>query len=407
MTFIIFILILSILVLVHEFGHFIVAKRNGIRVEEFGWGLPPRIWGKQIGETLYSINLLPFGGFVKLTGEDGEDARHGTEVIEEKIVEEKVIVNQEVVEDVKTTEELVISTIDPRSFMAKKPWQRALVLVAGVFMNIVLAVVLFYVFFFVNGFKTFQFPLFFDYKFQFGEMHTIGTVISDVQDGSAAQKAGVSLGTAILSVDGVSVSNTTDVKRQLADRVGQEVTLVMEDLKDPSDQNLQTIKLIPTLDENGAPILGVYLSKATYLSYDKPLEKIFVGPLHAYNMLSYSNYALAKIISLSVSTRNIAPVSQSVSGPVGIYNIVGGILHYSGDKIFLSIIDFIALMSVSLAFINILPFPALDGGRIVFVIVEAIRGKRLNPALESKIHAVGMACLLTLIVLITLKDIFH
>ena len=127
MTLLIFILILSLLVLIHEFGHFITAKKSGVRVEEFGLGLPPRIWGKQLGETLYSLNWLPFGGFVKLTGED--DDGNGLN--------------------------------DEKSFSSKKPSRRALILTAGVLMNFILGIFLYYVFLISNGFKSFYLPLIF------------------------------------------------------------------------------------------------------------------------------------------------------------------------------------------------------------------------------------------------------
>jgi regulator of sigma E protease len=428
MTVILFILILSLLVLVHEFGHFIAAKKNGIRVEEFGLGLPPKIFAKQFGETLYSLNLLPFGGFVKLTGEDsleeaGEeknaDGNLGQTV---EIDSEEVTVTMEdsagdtlVVEE--TTEVITETSLgtaesggfgispDPKSFSVKKPWQRFVVLVAGVFMNSVLAVSLFYVFFFFNGFKTFQLPLFFDYKFKFGQTEEMGTIVTDVQKDSGAAKAGIGLGEAILEINGNPVNNVKDVRAQLVGKQGQEVEVKLVDFKNQADLKTRIVKVSPSADEEGSPVLGVYLSKSVAINYNKPVDKLFAGFLHSYNVLGYSFTALAKIVGLSVETRDIAPVSQSVAGPVGIYNIIDAILKYGGARIWLTILDYIALMSLSLAAINILPFPALDGGRVFFVLWEWISGKRVNPVFEAKVHRIGMMFLLIFIVLITIKDV--
>jgi len=207
-TLFIFLLILSVLVLIHELGHFVAAKAAGVRVEEFGWGLPPRILGKKFGETTYSINLLPFGGFVKLTGEDMDQGGGDTE-------------------DLGKT-----GMPDPKSFASKTPLQRGIILIAGVFMNIVLAVVIFYIFMFVNGFKTFQMPLIFDYDFKFGDTTKIGTVISGIQPGSAAEKAGLTLGEAVAAVNGRKVTDIAQFKSVLAEYNGAPVQLTLTDLKD-------------------------------------------------------------------------------------------------------------------------------------------------------------------------------
>ena len=428
MAIIIFILILSILVLVHEFGHFIAAKRNGIRVEEFGLGLPPKIFSRQYGETMYSLNLLPFGGFVKLTGEDlGEgtgNKKEGGQVEEVQIEEVKTeitdIEGQTLVIEEKSVEVVVETTggdssgaglaalaaaQDPKSFSVKTPWQRFGVLFAGVAMNAVLAIALFYIFLISNGFKTFQIPLFFNYRFKFGEITELQTVVVDVQKGLAAEKAGISVGEAVLSIDGVPVNDVYGVRNQLVGKQDKEVEVKLLDLKNQANPQTTVVKLKPSLDSEGNPILGVYLSKTVSIGYQKPLEKVFAGFLHSYNILAYSVTSFAKIIGLSVETRDITPVSQSVAGPVGIYNVIHAILKYGGRGVLLTLLDYIAIMSLSLAFINVLPFPALDGGRILFVLIEGISGKRVNPVWEANIHKIGMVLLLGLIVLITIKDI--
>lgn len=375
MAILVFILLLSALILIHEFGHFSVAKKLGIRVEEFGLGLPPRLIGKKVGETIYSLNLLPFGGFVRLTGEDVDEE------------------NQDLLND-------------PRSFISRPPLQRGAVIIAGVVMHTILAIFLFYIVLFANNFKTSHIPLFFDYNFRFGDSEKIKTVVSGIQEGSAAEKAGIELGEAIVSVDGISIEDVYKLREVLKETQEREVQIVLKDLRTPDSTITRVVSTVPDISEEGLPILGVYLTEAVSLSYQKPLQKVFGGFLHSYNVLSYSLSAFKQIISISVAERSIEPVSQSVSGPVGIYSIVGGVLDYGGNKLVVNLLDFTGLMAISLAFINILPFPALDGGRLVFIIFEYVSGKKLAPSIEGKIHKFGMAILLFLLVAVTFSDIF-
>ena len=149
LTLLIFLAILSLLVLVHELGHFLAAKKSGVRVEEFGLGLPPKLFSKKVGETVFSFNLLPFGGFVRLTGEDG---------LQDGVSRE--------------------AEVDSRSFASKKPLPRAFMLSAGILFNILLAFVLYYFLFFFTGFRSPTIPLYFDYGFRFGETRKIATVVT-------------------------------------------------------------------------------------------------------------------------------------------------------------------------------------------------------------------------------------
>jgi regulator of sigma E protease len=382
-TLIIFLLILSVLVLIHELGHFMAAKANGVRVEEFGWGLPPRIIGKKFGETTYSINLLPFGGFVKLTGEDLEQGQDDTG-------------------DLGKT-----GTLDSKSFAAKTPLQRGIILTAGVFMNIILAVVIFYIFMFVNGFKTFQMPLIFDYDFKFGETTKIGTVISGIQPGSPADKAGLTLGEAVTAVNGREVKDIKQFKSVLSEFVGQPVLLTLNDLKDTTYTKIRDVQVTPAEDEGGKPIIGVYLGESVSISYEKPHERALVGFYHSYNVVGYSMNTLGQMVSLSFKTKDISPVSESVSGPVGIYNLVDMVLKYGGPNAWLTLFDYTALMSLSLAIINIMPFPALDGGRVAFVLFEGVTRRKPNAKMEAVFHRFGMYFLLGFLILITIKDVIR
>ncbi len=368
---IIFILILSVLVLIHEFGHFYVAKKKGVRVEEFGYGIPPRIWGKKIGDTVYSINALPFGGFVKLAGED---------------------------------EGAVIDKNDMSNFANKSPWQRLSILLAGVAMNLLLAIAVFYAFFVINNFKTSSLPLLYDYDFKFGKVIKNNTVVFGFEDGSSAKDAGVELGESILEIDGVRVFNVYDVRYQIKDKAGKEIRVKLLDTKRIKPA-IRELAVVPETDSNGAGFLGVALATSINIDYgSSTVSKITSGFQHAFNILSYSLSTFSQLISSSISQRSAEPISAGVSGPVGIFSVVGIILNYKGFDAFLGLLDFTAILSLSLAFMNLLPIPALDGGRAVFVLWEGITRKKINPALEANLHKWGMVALLALTFVVTAKD---
>ncbi|MFH1648255.1 MAG: M50 family metallopeptidase [Patescibacteria group bacterium] len=379
MSIVVFILILSGLVIIHEFGHFIVSKLNGITVEEFGLGYPPKIFGKKFGDTLYSINLLPFGGFVKIAGSDIEDE-----------------------------EDEAMYLHDSKSFVNKTAWQKAKVIGAGAFMNLILAVVLFYIFLGFNNFRSFNIPMFFDHDFKLGLPNYIDTVVFDMSEDSGALKAGIEAGEAIVEIDGRQVLNIDDVRNAVSGKIGQEVELKLLDIKDRSYDKLRMVKVIPTVGDDGDAVLGVYLGSSVSISYNSsPGQRVLSGPMHAYNMLSYSLSTLSKIIGVSVETRDISPVSQSVAGPIGIYNVFDSVVKYGGSKVVLGLIDTVALVSLGFAITNILPFPALDGGRLVFIAIEGLTKRKVSSRIEANIHKVGMMLLLALVVLITVKDIFR
>lgn len=370
----IFILILSVLVLIHEFGHFFVAKKLGVRVDEFGYGIPPRLWGKKIGQTVYSINALPFGGFVKLAGED---------------------------------EDMAVDKADSGNFANKKPWQRLTILLAGVSMNLFLAVVVFYAFFSVNNFKTSSLPLLYDYDFKFGKVIKNNTVIFGFEEDSSAKQAGVELGESILEINGKRVFNVYDVRYQIKDKGGKEIWVKLLDTK-RTKTAIREVKIVPTTDSNGTGFLGVALATSVNIDYGGNLaDKITSGFKHSYNILSYSLSTFSQLISTSVSQKSMEPVSAGVSGPVGIFSVVGVILKYKGVDAVLGLLDFTAILSLSLAFMNLLPIPALDGGRAVFVVFEVLTRKKVNPAFEANLHKWGMVALLALTFVITAKDIVN
>ncbi|MCA9307922.1 MAG: site-2 protease family protein [Patescibacteria group bacterium] len=366
-TFVVFILILSVLVMIHEFGHFYAAKKSGVFVEEFGFGLPPKIFGKKYGETIYSFNLLPFGGFVKLLGEEDLE-----------------------------------SSKDTRNFMHKHPLQRAFILVAGVLMNVALALFLYYVFFFINGFKSLNVPVFFDYQFKYGNPVYTNTVVTSYAPDSPAELAGIKRGEAIVKINDEFVNSVDDVRRVVNDSKETLIKITLQDVRSPTVKSRDV--LLRPMEEDGVKLLGVLLTPSVQLDYTN--GKVLSAPKHAYNMLAYSLTTFKRVLGFSVETRDVGPVSNSVSGPIGIFSVVDNILEYKGRAAVLGIIDLIALLSLSLALLNILPFPALDGGRLLFVLIEFILGGRRVPSyIEASLHKWGMLFLLLLIVLVTYKDI--
>lgn len=360
---IVFIIILSVLVMIHEFGHFFMARRGGIEVEEFGFGLPPRLWGKKIGKTIYSINWLPFGGFVRLKGEDPTDKKKN----------------------------------DKDSFWVKSIPVRTSVILAGVFMNFILAVVIFYVVVIALGFKV-NIPLLIDHDFKFIN-ETRQVWITDVGEGTPAANAGLAMGDSIRSVDGVAIDSMDKLTEIVRASDGKELTLTLEN---SVNNQMREVKATPRFNESlGAPALGVGLGELASLNYDTPVQKIFSGFTHSYNTMDYSMRVMGELIGYSIREKDISAVSEGVAGPVGIASATGQALALGP----ISVLQLAGLLSLNLAFLNVLPIPALDGGRFFFLVVEVITRKRTHPTLEKWVHTVGFVVLIGLIMLITFNDI--
>lgn len=361
LTILVFILVLSILVLIHEFGHFIMARRAGITVEEFGIGLPPRIWGKKKGQTVYSVNVLPFGGFVKLVGEDPEDHRaHQTD-----------------------------------SFYVKTIPQRVKVVVAGVAVNFILAVLIFYLTLAATGFE-FTLPLLDSHKFRFAAQHNEVLVLATAGE-TPAKNFGIKPGDVILKADGQSISAIKQLQSIIAQTPDSGKVVV--EVRGP-DKQVHTYYLEPK-NVDGRKIIGVSLGEAARVTYATLPEKILSGFAHSYNILDYSVRLTARFVKNSFATGNFEPLSESVSGPVGIAKMTGEAVSAG----WVSTLQFVALLSLNLAFLNVLPIPALDGGRLFFLGIEAVMRRKVYPRIERAAHTVGFALLLGLILLVTWNDI--
>jgi regulator of sigma E protease len=356
-TIIAFILILSILVLIHEAGHFISAKIFGIKVEEFGFGLPPRIFGKKIGETVYSLNWLPIGGFVKLYGED--EAGSGS---------------------VKVSNKEVKSDID-RAFFSKPVWQRAIVIFAGVFMNFILAVAILSFLFSAVGVPT---P---------GNKVSVDVVVKN----SPAEKAGLKVGDTVESINGVSITSTGQLITITKKHLGETLTLKVETINSKSE-NIEIIPRKVYPPNEGA--MGIAISQNNTIKKYPWYEAPFVGTKEAL----HETYLIANgLVMIVVQLFTKASIPSDVAGPVGIAELTGIVVS---NGLF-AVLSFLALLSLNLALVNILPIPALDGGRLLFILIEGIFHKKVDQRIEAYAHAVGMAVLLGLIALITLHDLFR
>lgn len=370
MFILIFIITILILVVIHEFGHYFAAKKFNIKVLEFGFGLPPRVWGKKIGETLWSLNWLPFGGFVRLLGEDET--------------------NKDVLKD-------------KRSFASQSVLKRITVVVAGVAMNLLLAWVLFYFVIWAQNFHV-QLPLLSPYKFA-GVNQTNESVImvGKIAPGSPAESSGMKSNERIFAFEGQKISNMDYLVQQIKTNAGKEVTLTLSDVQ---GKEKREVKVVPR--ENPPPnegALGISLGSFDFanLDYSSATHKLFAGPIHSYNVAAYSYTILSDTISYSLAKKDLTPVSDSVAGPIGITNIVKQILSIKNPLV--PYMDFVAALSLNLAVVNILPFPGLDGGRLLFLVIEAITGKKVHETVEKYVHTIGLAILLSLIILVTVSDI--
>lgn len=375
-----FLIILSIVVIIHEAGHFFTARKFGIKVEEFGFGFPPRLWGKKRKGTIYSINWIPLGGFVKLFGED--DAGGGKLNLKDK--------NHEVKSDLN------------HAYFTKPAWQRALVVLAGVIMNFVLAVVIFYIILVSSGFKT-EITAQFKYDFHFTEQTLSSQIfISNVSERSPAADAGITPRSQILELNGKKFNSMKEFIDSINSNKGKEITLVWIN----SEGSKKSGELIPRKNppkDQGA--IGVTLGSFDIyqLSYNTPAQKIVSGFIYPIDLLLLNLTVIKDLVATSFEEKSTEEIGRNISGPLGIFVVVGVVVSESENiqEILIHGLTLIGLLSLMLAFFNILPIPALDGGRLLFILIEMITGKKISPSLEAKINMVSFVFLIGLILYIT------
>jgi regulator of sigma E protease len=363
-TILTFIIILGLLVFVHELGHFVAARKTGVKVEEFGFGLPPRMFGIKKKETIYSLNWLPLGGFCKIKGEEGE-ARE-----------------------------------DKDSFSNKKIWQRGIILASGVFMNFALAAFLLSIGFLIG------LPQVLDGLSGGAKISQPKIQIISVMKESPAEKAGLKIGDAILSIDDQKFEEIENLQEYIGEKSDQ--TLMV---KIKRGEEIFERKIVPQQDVNfnqnkeksvlgplkTRAIMGVGLVKTAIVSYPwyKALWYGIATTISLMGQIIFAFYLLIKNLILGQG------VTVDFAGPVGIASMTGQVVQLG----FIYVLQFAALLSINLGIINFFPFPALDGGRVIALGIEKIRGKPNDPKIESFIHNLGFAFLMVLIVLVTFRDL--
>ena len=361
LTLITFLLVLSVLVFVHEFGHFLAAKKAGIKVEEFGFGYPPRLFGKKFRGTIYSLNWLPFGGFVRLYGEQAD----------------KKIKSQD-------------------AFCQKNKRTRSIVLLAGVFFNFLLAIVVFAIVYSFSGIPT----------------KTDKVKILGIISGSPAAQSGLKEGDTVLKVGDKTLRDSQAFIELIEKGKGQQLVLTIEREKDNPCETQTTFscqegKLLLWVTPRENPPeqegpLGVIISDMEMKKYplwQMPFRGIVEGSKEALSWLVLIVRALAGMF-FNLFAKGIIP--KDVAGPVGIFQITG-LVAQAG---FLNVLQFIGILSINLAVINLLPLPALDGGRLLYIFIyEGLFRRKSNPAIEGIINTIGIVFLFSLIILITFNDI--
>jgi len=357
--------ILSFLVLIHELGHFLAAKKSGVKVLEFGLGLPPKMLGKKFRDTIYSLNLLPFGGFVRLKGEEEAEVN------------------------------------DADSFSTKSPNKRFFIIVAGVVMNFILAVVIYQGMLAYTNFKSEYIPMITDFKPVIGELKVREGVIGGFSDNTKLNPKDFTPGDYVYSINGKEVTTESQIREEISNSKDNKAVVVFKNLKDLSSIKEFQVGLV---EEGGKKYMGIAISKVGNLEYAGNLRFI-AGFAHSVNVLVFTNEALGELIKKAIEHSDSSIVTDNVSGPVGIYRVVDSISSSSGSIINLEILNLVALLSLSLAFMNILPLPALDGGRLVFVIYEMVTRKKPNPKYELAVNKVGMLLLLAMLIAVTFKDV--
>lgn len=370
LTIITFIIVLSVLVFAHELGHFLTARRFGVKAEEFGFGFPPRafgvyknavgrwkfIWGaREMSDspgTIYSLNWLPLGGFVKIKGENGENEN------------------------------------EPDSFASRSIGQRAVMLSAGVALNVVLAAILISVGFMIGLPQALDGQL--DARARISERKI---QVVEVLDNSPAELAGLMFGDAILSIDGRRFVNYEELQNYVDANTGKALNYEIERSGETIEEKITPVLMA----ETGKGGIGVAITETGLVSYPWQLA-VWQGvktTIFLVWAIIVAFYQLIKGLLLGQG------VTADLSGPVGIATLTGQVARLG----FIYLLQFTALLSINLAVINFFPFPALDGGRVLFLIIEKIKGSPVKREVEGVIHNIGFALLMILVLMVTFRDI--
>ena len=342
-----FAIVLGVLIFVHEFGHFLLAKLMGVGVKKFSLGFGPRIVGKKIGMTEYLISAIPLGGYVKMVGESPE-----------KELDESLL---------------------PLSFSHKSLFKRSLIVLAGPAFNLLLSVVIFFVFFQVSG------------------LPIMKPEVGEVQEGMPAHEAGIHTGDRVLSIDGKPVARWED----LADLIKQSSggPLRIEILRDNSTLLVKVVpKLVSSKNLFGEPVekyvIGITASGAVTIERLNPFQSAAQGVLQTWQIGKLTVLAIGKIIAGTIS-------AKTLGGPIMIAQLAG----QQAEAGIINLIFFITLLSVNLGIINLLPIPVLDGGHLLFFLIEAVSRRPINLKMREVAQQVGIFILVLLMIFVFYNDI--
>lgn len=347
MSIIIAVLIFSLIITIHEFGHFIAAKSNGVKVNEFAIGMGPALFKKQKGETLYALRILPIGGYCAMEGEDTESS-------------------------------------DGRAFCQKSVWRRMIIVVAGVFMNLILGLILLMV--------------------QTATSDAIvTTTVSMFEENALSHETGLEVGDKIVAINGMRIFTSMDMSYKFTNDEDGVYDIVVE--RDGKRVSLKNVALSTTVGEDGKEVVH-------YDFWVEPGE-ITVGSVITQSFKQTATDARLIYISLADMIRGKYTL-KDMSGPIGIVDSIGDVIDSERDEetgkidwkgLADSVLSLSSFITINVGIFNLLPLPALDGGRFIFLLLEAIRGKPVPPEREGMVHTVGMAALLLLMLVITVSDI--
>jgi len=336
-----FFVVIIVLILAHEVGHFVTAKATGVRVEEFGLFYPPRLLSVKRGDTIYSLNAIPLGGFVKMAGEEDPDVSG--------------------------------------SLAGKKTYIRLLVLGSGSLMNFLLPLLLFSIAFMVPH-----------------DTLTGQATVKEVIPDSPADMAGISSGDTILSVNDKPIENSNDVSRHLQLNLGKEISILIQH----PDTSTETVRLTPRWrppEGEGATGMQITTSDGTIVRQSLPFWKAIPEGVS-------SCVEIFILFKNGIISMIIGAIPVEIAGPVGIAQLTGEVAQAGISPL----LEFAAFLSINLAIVNLFPLPALDGGRIVFVLLEWVRrGKRISPKAEGLVHLIGFALLMVFFLAVTFQDIMR
>ncbi len=376
MNLVAFVILLSVLILVHEIGHFVAAKRSGVWVEEFGVGYPPRVFGVKIGETIYSLNWLPLGGFVKLYGEEGTEGSQKSKVKSQKLK----------AKGSGDKKEIKKGGVEERAFYVKPTLPKSIIVIAGVVMNLVLAVVAFSVAYSISGIPE-----------QTNEVQVL-----EIVKGSPAEMAGMQIGDVISEVRfqnaEVKIQSLDDFSTLVKQHGGELMEVLVE-----RDGKQLWLTMMPRRDypENQGPT-GVTITyrvkEVFYPWWQMPFRGVWAGLQEAAGLTVVIVSMLGQMIWKWIS-EGIAPTQ--VGGIVEVYYVTGQAVKLG----WVPMLRLTGILSLNLAVINLFPFPALDGGRLAVILIEGVTKRKLKAEIEYWLNMIGFVMLILLVVVISFNDI--